>query len=286
MENILEISNLTKKYEDFELKDVNLVIPSGHVFGIIGENGAGKTTTIKAILNLINMDSGKIKIFGLDNVKDERKIKENIGVVLDDSFLPGYYTPIDINRLMKVIHKNWNEKIYFDYLESFKLPKNKMVKHFSKGMFIKVKIIIALAFQPKLLILDEPTSGLDPIARSDILDIFDKYMEDKSNSILISSHITTDLERLADDVIFMDEGRVILTKTREQLQNDYLLVKCSEEKFNEIDKSDLIRYKKNRFEYQLLIDSKLDFKTKYNTIDIKRPSLEEIMILYMRGEEV
>lgn len=285
MENILEINNLSKKYEDFELKDVNLIIPSGHVFGIIGENGAGKTTTIKAILNLINIDTGKIKIFGLDSIKDERKIKENIGVVLDDSFLPGYYTPMDINRVMKIIHKNWDEKTYFNYLELFKLPKNKMVKHYSKGMFIKVKIVIALAFKPKLLILDEPTSGLDPIARSDILDIFDKYMEDKSNSILISSHITSDLERLADDVVFIDEGEVILTKTREQLQNDYLLVKCSEEKFNNIDKNDLIRYKKNRFEYQLLIDSKLDFKTKYNIYDINKPSLEEIMILYIRGEE-
>jgi ABC-2 type transport system ATP-binding protein len=283
--NILEITNLSKSYEDFELKDINLVIPKGHVFGIIGENGAGKTTTIKAILNLINRNSGDIKIFGLDNIKDERKVKERIGVVLDDSFLPSYFNPNDINRVMKVVHFNWDEKLFFDYLEQFKLPKNKNIKKFSKGMLIKLKIAVSLSFKPQLLILDEPTSGLDPIARSDILDIFDKFMENKENAILISSHITTDLERLADDIIFMDEGKVILTKSRKELENDYLLVKCSEEKFNEIDKSDVIKYKKNRFEYQLLVSSSLDIKSKYNIDNYKKPSLEEIMILYMRGEE-
>ena len=285
MNNILEITNLSKSYEDFELKDINLVIPKGHVFGIIGENGAGKTTTIKAILNLINRNSGDIKIFGLDNIKDERKVKERIGVVLDDSFLPSYFNPNDINRVMKVVHFNWDEKLFFDYLEQFKLPKNKNIKKFSKGMLIKLKIAVSLSFKPQLLILDEPTSGLDPIARSDILDIFDKYMENGENAILISSHITTDLERLADDIIFMDEGKVILTKSRKELENDYLLVKCSEEKFNEIDKSDVIKYKKNRFEYQLLVSSSLDIKSKYNIDNYKKPSLEEIMILYMRGEE-
>lgn len=285
MDNILEITNLSKSYEDFELKDINLVIPKGHVFGIIGENGAGKTTTIKAILNLINRNSGNIKIFGLDNIKDERKVKERIGVVLDDSFLPNYFNPNDINRVMKVVHFNWDEKLFYDYLEQFKLPKNKNIKKFSKGMLIKLKIAVSLSFKPQLLILDEPTSGLDPIARSDILDIFDKYMENKENAILISSHITTDLERLADDIIFMDEGKVILTKSRKELENDYLLVKCSEDKFNEIDKNDLIKYKKNRFEYQLLVNSNLDVKNKYNIDNYKKPTLEEIMILYMRGEE-
>ena len=285
MNNILEITNLSKSYEDFELKDINLVIPKGHVFGIIGENGAGKTTTIKAILNLINRNSGNIKIFGLDNIKYERQVKERIGVVLDDSFLPSYFNPIDINKIMKVIHFNWDEKLFFDYLEQFKLPKNKNIKKFSKGMLIKLKIAVALSFKPQLLILDEPTSGLDPIARTDILDIFDKFMENKDNSILISSHITTDLERLADDIIFMDEGKVILTKSRKELENDYLLVKCSEDKFNEIDKCDLIKYKKNRFEYQLLINSNLDIKNKYNIDNYKKPTLEEIMILYMRGEK-
>ena len=284
MDNILEIENLSKSYEGFELKDINIVIPKGHVFGLIGENGAGKTTTIKAILNLINTNSGNIKIFGLDNIKNEREVKESIGVVLDDSFLPGYYNPVDINRVMKVIHKNWSEKLYYNYLDKFKLPKNKMIKHYSKGMFIKLKIAVSLSFNPKFLILDEPTSGLDPIARSDMLDIFDEYMKDKEHAILISSHITTDLERIADDIIFMDEGKVVLIKSRKELENDYLLVKCSEEEFNKIEKSDLIKYKKNRFEYQLLVSSNLDIENKYNLKEYKKPTLEEIMILYMRGE--
>ena len=283
MNNVVSINNLNKKYEDFELKNISFDIFSGRVVGILGENGAGKTTTIKSILNLVKIDSGNINIFGLDNIKYEKEVKENIGVVLDDSFLPSYYTPIDINKLMKIIHKNWNEKLYFDYIDKFKLPKNKKIKYYSKGMYIKIKIFVALSFNPKLLILDEPTSGLDPIARSDILDIFSNYVEGTNNSILISSHITTDLERLADDIILMNDGKIILNKTRDELLNNYSLIRCSEEQFNNIKKDDYIKYKKNRFEYLLLVDNSSEFKSKYN-LEMSEPTLEEIMLLYVRGD--
>ena len=166
MENNLEVKNLCKKYNGFELKDINLELPKGMIMGLIGENGAGKTTTIKAILNMINRDSGKIAIFGLDNIKDGKQIKEDIGVVLDDSFLSEYLNPIDINKIMKNIYKNWDEKLYFKYIEDFKLPKDKMSKEYSSGMKMKLKIAVALSHNPKLLILDEPTSGLDPVARN------------------------------------------------------------------------------------------------------------------------
>ena len=195
MENILEIKNLSKKYDSFELKNINIELPKGTIMGFIGENGAGKTTTIKSILNIINKDSGQIKIFGLDN--KETKIKEDIGVVLDDSFLSEYLNPLGINKIMKNIYKNWDEKLYFKYLEDFKLSKEKISKEYSNGMKMKLKIAVALSHHPKLLILDEPTSGLDPIARNEILDIFQEFIQDENKGIFVSSHITSDLEHIA-----------------------------------------------------------------------------------------
>lgn len=283
--DILKIENLCKKYNDFKLDNISFSIKEGHVLGMLGENGAGKTTTIKAILNLVKKDNGCITIFGRDNIKDETIVKENIGVVLDDSFLPSYYDVMDINKLMKNIHDNWDDKQYFNYIKEFKLPKNKMIKYFSKGMYIKIKIAVALSFNPKLLILDEPTSGLDPIARSDILSIFTKYVENSNSSILISSHITTDLELLADDIIFIDDGKIILNESRDELLNEYSLVNCSNEEFNKIDSNDYIRYKKNRFGYELLIKNNIQFKDKYGIDNISKPNLEKIMILYIRGDK-
>ena len=283
MDNIVSIENLNKSYDDFKLNNINLNIKKGKILGIMGENGAGKTTTIKAILNLINIDSGNIKIFGLDNIKNERQIKENISVVLDNSFLPGYYDLIDINKVMKDMQKNWNEKLFFDYCNKFKLPKNKMIKHFSKGMFIKMKIAVALSTKPKLLILDEPTSGLDPIARSDILDIFSEYINGTDKSILISSHITTDLEKIADSIILIDNGSILFDKTRDELLNNYLLIKCNEEEFNKLSKDSYIRYKKDRFDYKVLVNNSFTSDYKYN--NISKATLEDIMLLYTRGDK-
>lgn len=244
MENILEIKNLSKKYDGFELKNVNIELPKGMIMGFIGENGAGKTTTIKSILNIINKDSGKIKIFGLDNKENEIKIKEDIGVVLDDSFLSEYLNPTDINKIMRNIYKNWDEKLYFKYIEDFKLPKEKISKEYSSGMKMKLKIAVALAHHPQLLILDEPTSGLDPVARNEILDIFQDFIQDENKGIFVSSHITSDLEHIADYITFINEGEIIFTKTRDELLENYGIVKCTEEELKKIDKKDYIKYKK------------------------------------------
>ena len=198
MENILEVKNLSKKYKDFELKNINFKLKKGMIMGFIGENGAGKTTTIKAILDIIKNYKGEIKIFGLDNKKNEKMIKEDIGVVLDDMFFPEILMPIDINSIMKDNYKNWDSNLYFKYLSDFSLPKNKQIKTFSKGMRKKLEIVTALSHHPKLLILDEPTSGLDPIARNEVIDIFQDFIQNEECSILLSSHITTDLEHIAD----------------------------------------------------------------------------------------
>lgn len=285
MENILEVKNLGKKYEGFELKNINLELPKGMIMGLIGENGAGKSTTIKAILNLINTSKGEIKIFGLDNKTEETKIKEDIGVVLDDSFLSEYLNPNDINKIMKNIYKKWDEKLYFKYIEDFKLPKNKIAKEYSSGMKMKLKIAVALSHHPQLLILDEPTSGLDPVARNEILDIFQDFIQEEDKAILVSSHITSDLEHVADYITFIHDGEIMLTKTRDELLENFGIVKCTADEFKKLDKKDFAKYKKNRYEYQVLVENKFEFKKKYDVQIIDKPSIEDIMLLYIKGEK-
>lgn len=285
MENILEIINLNKKYKDFELKNVNIKLPKGMIMGLIGENGAGKSTTIKSILNIINKDYGEIKIFEKDNIKNEKEIKEDIGVVLDDSFLSDYLTPNDINKIMKNIYKNWDEKLYFRYMEDFKLPLNKRSKEFSSGMKMKLKIAVSLSHHPKLLILDEPTSGLDPIARAEILDIFQDFIQDEEHGIFVSSHITSDLEHIADYITFISHGEVIFTKTRDELLENYGIVKCSDDEFKKIDKKDFVKFKKNKYEYDVLVENKFEFKKKYEFKIIDKPTIDEIMLIYIKGEK-
>lgn len=283
MENILEIKNLSKKYDGFELKNINLSIPKGMIVGLIGENGAGKTTTIKSILNIIHKDSGSVKIFGLDMDNNEKKIKEDIGVVLDDSFLAEELTPTDIHKIMKNIYHNWDKELFFQYMEKFKLPKDKSIKEYSSGMKMKVKIVTALSHHPKLLILDEPTSGLDPVARSEILEIFQDFIQEEDHSVFVSSHITTDLEHIADYIVFISNGEIILNKTRDELLDNFGIVKCSEEEFKNIDKNDYIKYKKKKFEYDILIGNKKEFKKKYDSKVIDKPTIEDIMLLYIKG---
>lgn len=283
MENVIEISNLYKKFNNFELKNINLNVPKGMIMGLIGENGAGKTTTIKAILNVINSYSGEIKVFGKDSKIYEREIKEDIGVVLDDSFLSECLNPCDINKIMEKVYKNWDEKLYFKYIEDFKLPKNKISKEYSSGMKMKLKIATALSHSPKLLILDEPTAGLDPIARNEILDIFQDFIQDEEHSILVSSHITSDLEHIADYITFINNGEIILTKTRDELLEKYGIVKCTKEDFEKIDKKDYIKYRKHKYEYDILVENKEEFKRKYDIQIIDKPSIEDIMVMYVKG---
>ena len=298
MENILEIKNLCKKYKDFELKNINIELPKGMIMGLIGENGAGKTTTIRAILNLLNDTSGEIKIFGLDNEEYEKQIKEDIGVVLDDSFFSENMNPKDINKIMRNIYKNWDESVYIKYLDNFKLPSNQNIKEYSSGMKMKLKLAVALSHKAKLLILDEPTSGLDPIARNEILDVFQEFIQDENNSILVSSHITSDLEHIADYITFISDGNIIFCKSKDELLDNYGIVKCSEEQFKEIDQKDYINYKKSKYEYELyinykkskyeyelLIENRMEFKRKYDIQIIDKPNLENIMLLYLKGDK-
>lgn len=283
MENILEVKNLSKKYKDFELKDISFALPKGMIMGFIGENGAGKTTTIKAILDIIRDYHAEIKIFGLDNRKDGKKIKEDIGVVLDDMFFPEILTAKDINCVMKDVYKNWDSKIYFQYLTDFSLPEGKPIKTFSKGMRKKLEIAAALAHHPKLLILDEPTSGLDPIARNEVIDIFQDFIQNEECSILLSSHITTDLEHIADYITFINKGEILLSKTCDELLERYGIVKCTEAEFKKIDKKDFVKYKKTKYNYEVLVEDRKEFHKKYGVNIIDRITLEELMVLMIKG---
>ena len=283
--NILEVKNLNKEYNSFKLKDINLSLPKGMIMGLIGENGAGKTTTIKSILNLTSIDSGEINIFGMDMKEEAKKIKEDIGVVLDDSFLSEHLTPKDINQIMKNIYSNWDEDLFLEYLKDFKLPLKQESKDFSSGMKVKLKIAVAISHYPKLLILDEPTSGLDPVARSEILDIFQDFIQDGENSILVSSHITSDLEHIADYITFINDGKILLSKTRDELLEQYGIVRCSKEDFEKIDENDYEKYKINKYEYDVLVSNKKEFKRKYDFKVIDKPTLDDIMLIYIKGEK-
>ena len=283
MENILEVKNLSKKYIGFELKDINFNLPKGMIMGFIGENGAGKTTTIKAILDIIQNYKGNIKIFGLDNRKDEAKIKEDIGIVLDDMFFPEVLTANDINSILKDTYKNWDSKLYYKYLKDFGLPNNKPIKTLSKGMRKKLEIATAISHHPKLLILDEPTSGLDPIARNEVIDIFQDFIQNEECSILLSSHITTDLEHIADYITFINKGEILLSKTCNELLEKYGIVKCTEAEFKKIDKKDYIRYKQTKYEYDVLVENKKEFSKKYSVNTIDKITLEDLMLLMIKG---
>lgn len=283
--DILKIENLSKSYDDFTLKDVGFNLPKGSIMGLVGENGAGKTTIIKLILNLINRESGKIEIFGLDNIENEHKIKEKIGVVLDESYFHDNLNVKDINLIMSNIYNNWDKPVFLYYIKRFKLPMDKIVKDFSKGMKMKLSIAVALSHDPQFLILDEPTSGLDPIVRSEILDIFLEFIQDEEKSILFSTHITSDLDKIADFVTFIHEGEIIFSETKDDMINNFGIIKCGKEDFSRIDKEDIVGFRKSQFGYEVLINEKQQNKVKYENYIIDSVNLEDIMLLYIGREE-
>ena len=285
MQANIKVKNLNKKYDGFELKNISFEIPEGCIVGLIGENGAGKTTTIKSILNIINSE-GEIQFFGKDIKQSEKEIKSKLGVVLDDSFLSEYLTPKKINSIMKNFYNTWNKKLFENYIKKFKLPENKMVKDFSSGMKMKLKIATAISHNPQILILDEPTSGLDPIVRNEILDIFRNFIaEDDTRSILISTHITTDLEHISDYIMFIKNGKITLNLPTSEILENYGIVKCSENDFNSIAKEDYEYYRKEKYQYEVLVNNKNTIKNKYGISTIDKASIEDIMLFYIKGEK-
>lgn len=283
MKYAIEIEGLEKEYDHFKLEDFNLKIPSGMIVGLIGENGAGKTTLIKSILNIVQKDKGSIKIFGKDYQEYESEIKEDIGVVLDDMFFPEVLTAKDISMVMKDIYKKWDEDLFYHYLKEFQIKDDQTLKTLSKGMRKKLEIATSLSHHPKLLILDEATSGLDPVVRSEVLEIFMKFLEDEEHTILLSTHITSDLEGIADKIVFVEKGKKLLDMDREKLFNDYGILKCESSDFEKIDKEDIVSYKKNKYNVEVLIKDRKNGKKKYKDFVIDKITLEELMVLMIKG---
>ena len=285
MKYSVEISDLKKSYPNFSLTIDELKIPSGIVVGLIGENGAGKTTLIKLILKIINKNSGRIKVFGKNLDEYELNIKEDIGVVLDNTFFPETLSPKNIDYIMQSIYSNWDRDLFYKYLNDFGINSDSILKTMSKGMRKKVEIASALSHHPKLLILDEATSGLDPIVRSEILDLFLNFIEDDDHTILLSTHITSDLEQIADHIIFIDKGNIIMQESRDEIIDNYGILKCDLDDFSKIDKSDIVSFKKNKYNYDVLINNKNECKKKYKNYVIDKISIENLMLLMIKGEK-
>ncbi len=282
MNDALIISGLTKTYKDFMLNGVSFSVPCGSIVGLIGENGAGKSTTINAVLGLIQKEAGSICVLGKEQPDNE--IKEQIGVVFDGNNYPEIFSTRKLNRVMKDIYHSWEEHTFLNLLKKFSLPTDKPIKQFSKGMKMKLAIAVALSHNSKLLILDEATSGLDPVIRDDILDILLDFAQDETHSILISSHITTDLEKIADYIVFIHEGQVVFSKLKDELIEQYGIIKCGAAQFEALDKLDIIVYRKMDYEWQVLVADRVAMKKKYPKALIDSASIDEIMLLYVKGE--
>lgn len=281
MHNALTVSGLTKNYKDFLLDQVSFTVPGGAIVGLIGENGAGKSTTINAALGLIRKESGQVSI--LEKEELDNDTKEQIGVVFDAGNYPEILSPRKISHIMRKIYHTWDEKTYFRLLDQFALPPDKQIRHYSKGMKMKLAICAAFSHHSRLLILDEATSGLDPVVRDDILDMLLDFVQDEEHSILLSSHITSDLEKIADYIVFLHQGKVVFSKAKDELLEQYGILKCGAAQFDALEKSDLIAYRRMDYEWQVLVSDRDKMHRKYPKALIVPATIDEIMLLYVKG---
>lgn len=283
MEDSLIIRDLCKNYNNFCLNHVNLTIKKGTIMGFIGENGAGKSTTIKAMLNIIQKDKGSVTLLGksMEEETEEIQAKEEIGVVMDQSHFHDAFKVKDINMIMSRTYRNWDKQLFYHYIEQFHIPKEKTMKEYSRGMTMKMGIAAALAHHPKMLILDEATSGLDPIVRNEILDLFLEYIQDEEHSILISSHITSDLERICDYITFIHNGTILLSQDKDEMIQTHRILKCSKEELKKISQKEIVRIKETAFGCEVLVHSNQLEQYRDFVMDI--PTLEDIMLFYVKG---
>ena len=284
MDSILQVSNLTKIYPGFTLDHISFDLPKGSIMGLIGENGAGKSTTIHAILDLIKKDEGSVNFCGLPFSTDSKILKEDIGVVFDDINFYETLTPAQVGTISAAAYKKWDKSLYLHYLEKFQLSPKKEIKALSKGMKMKLCIAVALSHNPKLLILDEATSGLDPVMRDDMLEIFLDFVQDEEHSILMSSHISNDLEKIADYITFIHEGRVLLCKSKDELLYQYGILRCGDSFFESLDKSEFLTYRRSGYQWDVLVADKEKAKLRYKNAVVDNASIDEILLLYVKGE--
>ena len=286
MEFALEVKGLRKTYKEFGLKNISMKLPKGCVLGLIGENGAGKSTLINAILGLIECDYESLRIFGQEYAGNEKQIKEEIAVIFDKTCYDLNFTPLFIGKILSNVYSNWDMEKYHMYLDRFELPKKKKLKEFSKGMKMKMEFAAALSHDPKLLILDEATSGLDPVFRDEILDILREYTEDEEQTILMSSHITSDLDKISDYIAFIHDGELLFTKTYDELQENYGVLNCGQRIFDALNREDIEAYRKDTYGYRVLVNNKQGIRKVFSDLEIEQATIEDVMLYCVRGEKV
>lgn len=283
MEPALVLKDVSKIYPKFTLQPMNLTLPAGRVLGLIGENGAGKTTLINLLLHELSTTSGTISIFGKDLFVHEKQIKKELGVVFDACHFIEIFTVRDIEKMFERVYETWDHALFQSYINRFSLPTDQKIKEFSKGMKVKLNFACALAHHPSFLILDEATSGLDPIMRDEILDLLSDFMIDESHTILMSSHITSDLEKIADDIAFIHEGSLLFHKPKEELLDQYGILHCGQSLFESLDAEDVIAWQKEEYAYHVLIKDRSAFLNAFPDACMDVPTIDEIMIFMVKG---
>lgn len=280
--NAIETKGLSKSYKDFSLSNIDLVLPAGCIMGLVGENGAGKSTTIRLIMDAIKRDSGEVRVLGVDNkAREFASVKEDIGIVLDEAYYPEVLDAKMVNSIMINTYKNWDEKCFFDYMSRFSLPLKKQFKDYSRGMKMKLAIAVALSHDPKLLILDEATSGLDPMVRDEILDIFNDFTREENHSVLLSSHIVSDLEKICDYIAFIHKGRLVFSEEKDLLLEKYGVVRMSKSDFAAIPESAVMGKKESGYGVEALVDR----SALSSAIAIERAGIEDIILYIAKGEK-
>ena len=285
-ENAIEIKDLTKKYDGFTLDKVSFSVPKGSIMGFIGQNGAGKTTTINALLNIVKKDEGEIRLLGLDSEKDEYEAKKQTAAVFDELPFDDRLNAVSIDKILREIYEEWSTDTFFGYLDRFALPRKKKFGKFSKGMKMKLQIAAALSHNAKLLIMDEATTGLDPVVRNEILDIFLEYLQNEDHTILMSSHITSDLDKIADCVTFIDKGKVLISGYKDDILDSHGILKCTKDDYKDIAADDIVSARLSDFGAEVMVSDRASCSRKYSGAVIDPATLEDIMIYYVnRGKK-
>jgi ABC-2 type transport system ATP-binding protein len=286
MDPLLEVKNLRKHFKDFTLKDISFTLDRGYIMGFIGPNGAGKSTTIKLIMNLLKKDGGEIKVFGRDNIRHEGEIKNRIGFVYDENYFYEELTVLEMKKIISPFYNNWDENAFAKYLKEFALPPKKKIKDLSKGMKMKFSLTIALSHRADLLIMDEPTSGLDPLIRSELLEILSYLIQDENKGIFFSTHITSDLDKIADYVTLINDGEIILSAAKDDILDNYGLIKGAKDLLDPEVRKNFIGIRENQFGFEGLILDKQKAKRLFREhAVIEKPSLEDIMLYYTRRSQ-
>lgn len=286
MESALQVKDLCKAYKgtNFKLQNVSFTIPKGSIMGFVGKNGAGKSTTINTILNIIQKDSGEVTFFGQQMTDRSTSLRDRIGVVFDAVNFSGELTPGKLEKVLSDIYKNWDANLFFAYLERFSLPQNKKIKTFSRGMTMKLSLSVALSHKATLLILDEATAGLDPVVREEILDVFLEFVENEENSILISSHISSDLEKISDYITFINNGSIILAEKKDTLIYEYGIARMKQSDFEKLDRSEFLASRKRGLQLEVLVQDKNAFAKKHPTVLVDHATIDELLSLLTREE--